>query len=284
VVIGWSVAGGLACALACGESERRGSGDGSSGGLSGSAGAVTTGGSSAAGSNGTGGSTMGGDGGAGGSSGSGGTAGDPAGGTATGGEAGATGGSSAGGEGGGGNCVDVCALHGAACCIPNVDCVSTETSCTVEVLAQKISTFSEQQVAALPQDLLLSFTDADIVWAATEPAPAARIELHMTPELAALHGEALEGADHSPFRVSCNGQLLFVGVVYMLQGAALFHLPVLHVALDEGEPLILRLGARQPAWLGLGGPVTLESRERLDRPELRAALCLRGPLRELEPL
>jgi hypothetical protein len=184
--------------------------------------------------------------------------------------------------------VDVCALHGAACCIPNVDCVSTETSCTVEVLAATINSFSdyatfEQQVAALPQDLLLSFTDADIVWAAAEPTPAARIELHMTAELAALHGVALDQADHSPFRVSCNGQALFVGVVYMLEGAALFNLPVLHVELDGEDPLILRLGARQPSWLGLGGPIARELRERIDRAELRAALCLGGPLQELEP-
>jgi hypothetical protein len=180
----------------------------------------------------------------------------------------------------------VCALHGAACCIPNVECVSAETSCTVEVLAAKVSTFTdyatfEQTVAELPQERLLSFTDADVVWAAAEPAPAARIELHMTPEMAALHAATLESADFSPFRVSCDGRPLFVGMVYLWYGAAAFDLPVLHVILDEEDPLILRLGARQGTWAGFGS-ASPESRQRIDRPELRGALCTRGALRELE--
>jgi hypothetical protein len=46
--------------------------------------------------------------------------------------------------------------------------------------------------------------------------------------------------------------------------------------------LILRLGAWQGAWLDLGGVGETEARERIDRPELRAALCARGVLQELE--
>lgn len=252
---------------------------------------MTTGGSSAAGSNGSGGNAATGGSGNGGDGGSGGDAGD-AGATSTGGQGGATGGTSAGGtspggEGGGGSCVDVCALHGAACCIPNVECVSAETSCTVEVLAGIVITFGdyamfEQSVEALPQDLLVSFTDADIARAAADPAPAARIELHMTAEFDALHGEALSRAYNHPFRVSCNGQRLFVGIIYMVEGAAALNFPVLHVA-RENDELVLRLGARLGAWPGTIGTVDAEARQRIDRAELRGALCLRGELGELDP-
>jgi hypothetical protein len=202
-----------------------------------------------------------------------------------GGEGGMTGGTSAGGEGGAGNCVDVCALHGAACCIAGVECVSTETSCTFEVLSAIVITFGdyaafEQTVAALPQDLLLSFTDADIQSAASDPAPTARFEFRMTGELALLHGEDLERAYNHPFRVSCNGRPLFVGVFYRLEGAAFLNLPVFHVEL-EGDALVLRLGATMGAWPGLGGTVDVEARERIDRAELRSALCLRGRVSEL---
>jgi hypothetical protein len=180
----------------------------------------------------------------------------------------------------------VCALHGAACCIPELDCAAKTTGCLVEVLAASVHTAYdyatlEQRIAELPQDLLMSFTDADITWAAADPVPAARMEFHLTSALAASYGAELEAAYNQPFRVSCNGQSLFVGVMYMLGGAAALDTPVLHAERD-GDALILRLGAWQGAWLGLGGADGTEARERVDRPELRAALCARGVLQELE--
>lgn len=255
---------------------------------------MTTGGSSFAGEGGTegaAGGTGGTTGGTGsGRGGSGGDAGSAAGGSSSGAGGGEPGGAPAGGEGGGGNCVDVCALHGEACCIPNVECVSSESNCLFEVLAATVGgTYPydelEQRVLALPQDLLLSFTLDDVEWVAAEPSPAARIELHMSDELADRHAATLAAAFSNPFRVSCDGQRLFVGMFWMLEGAAYFDSPVLHVAVDEGgERLILRLGALMPSWQRAAVTVPVESRQRLDRAELRAALCLHGPLRELDAL
>ncbi len=291
----------LASALAaCGgkaESERQSGNQGGSpstggtatGGSGGSAGTATIGGTSFGGRGGTGGATGGG-GGRGGSAGSAGDAGNATGGTSAGVGGGEPGGAPSGGEGGSGDCdgVDVCALRGEACCIPNVDCVSAESNCLFEVLAAR--TFGAygyadlvQRIAALPQDLLVSFTLDDVDWVATDPFPSGRIELHMSAEFGAAWGAALDMADTNPFRVSCDGQPLFVGEIYMREGAAAFDSPVIHVAIDEGEPLILRLGARMPSWFPGAGPVALESRQRLDRPELRAALCVHGALRDLDP-
>jgi hypothetical protein len=144
----------------------------------------------------------------------------------------------------------------------------------------------EQKVASLPQDVLVSFTDTDIDWAAADPSPAARIEMHMTRQASSLYGAALEKPypDH-PFRVSCGGQSLFVGVTYIIYGEAAINTPVLHVARDAENMVVLRLGAWEGAWMGVGFGSTKsqESKERIDRPELRAAFCQRGVLRALDP-
>jgi hypothetical protein len=257
-----------------------------SGGSGGNAGTAATGG--AAGSTGIGGTSGGsgssGDAGEAQGGSSAGDAGAPTGGTSTGGTS--TGG--AGGEGGATDCVDVCALHGDACCIPNVECVSSASNCLFELLAEHFTEVYdyaelEQRMTQIPQNLLLSFTLADVDWAAADPAPAGRFELHMTRELAQLYGTALTSTFNNPFRVSCDGQQLFVGLIYMLQGAAAFDSPVLHAERDEQGALILRLGARMGAWL-FDVPANIEARERIDRPELRGALCLKGPLREVEPI
>jgi hypothetical protein len=67
-------------------------------------------------------------------------------------------------------------------------------------------------------------------------------------------------------------------------GAAALDTPVLHEARENGV-LILRLGAYQSAWVGMGvdQPATSPLRERIDRSELRAALCRRGVLHVLDP-
>jgi hypothetical protein len=157
----------------------------------------------------------------------------------------------------------------------------------VEVFAEDVGVIYdyaalEQRMAEIPQALMASFTDADIAWAAADSAPAARMEFRMAPEVTVTHGAALAAAHAQPFRVSCDGQALFVGVMYPLGGAAAIGTPVLHAELEaEGGSLILRLGAWQGAWMGLGGN-DVEARERIDRPELRAALCTRSGLQELE--
>jgi hypothetical protein len=101
--------------------------------------------------------------------------------------------------------------------------------------------------------------------------------MRLSPAASALHGSALEAADSHPFRLSCDGQSLFFGQVYMLQGAAALQTPVLHVSRDLDDTVILRLGAEQGAW-ALASPTHLAARERLDHPQLRATLCLAGAL------
>ena len=255
----------------------------SSGGSGGSAGTVATGGS-AAGSSGIGGTSGSGSSGDAGESQGGSSAGAPTGGTATGGTT--SGGE--GGEGGGTDCVDVCTLHGESCCIPNVECVSSDSNCVFEVLAEHFNSAYnyaelEQRISEIPQDLLLSFTLDDVEWAAADPAPAARFELHMSMALSQRHGTTLTTVNNNPFRVSCDGQELFVGLIYMLEGAAAFDSPVIHADRDEQGQLIIRLGSRMGVWL-FGPPMEEESRLRIDRPELRKTLCLGGPLREVTEL
>jgi hypothetical protein len=122
-----------------------------------------------------------------------------------------------------------------------------------------------------------------VIWAAVEPPSAARFELHLGPEATAA-GAAIASGFNQPFRVSCDDRTLFVGVIYPEGGAAALRVPVLHVAGLENGPLVLRLGGWQGAWLGLEFLGSQLSRERIDRPELRGALCARGILSELDPL
>jgi hypothetical protein len=201
-----------------------------------------------------------------------------------GGATGGAGGAAGSGAGGAGGCIDACELYGAPCCFESGDCIQPESGCTVDVLATHVSTLYEyadleQEVASIPQDVLVSFTDADIEWAAADPSPASRIEMHLTPEASSAHGTALEGADLHPFRLSCDGEELFLGLVYALIGAAAINTPVLHVDRDADDLVVLRLGAWQSAW-AMVGEGSLEARERIDRPELRAVFCQRGALQE----
>ena len=259
---------------------------GSGGAVTGSGGARTggrigSGGSGTGGVVGSGGAGVGGTG-AGGRGGtvSGGAGGSAAGGTFT------DGGSSDGASG----CIDVCALYGEACCVWSDPCLVPTSGCTFDVLAASVDTTYEYadletKVAALPQDISTSLTDQDIAWAAADPRPAGRIELHLTDAAASRCGTILDGAiGGRVFRVSCGGQSLFVGVFYLVYGAAALNTPVLHEARENGV-LILRLGAYQSAWMGvsLALPGTSPLRERIDRSELRAALCRRGVLHVLDP-
>jgi hypothetical protein len=194
----------------------------------------------------------------------------------------ANGGSTAGASGG--DCVDVCALYGPSCCVAPVACVSADARCVIEVFSTKLSNIPyqyadlEAAVAKVPQLFAVSVSTTDIDQARTDPPASARIELRLTPAASVRYGDALEDADRQPFRLSCDGQTLFLGVVYMLIGAAAIDAPVLHVARDVDDSIILRLGAQQGAW-GLSSSTSpLAARQRLDQPPLRATLCLAGAL------
>lgn len=161
-------------------------------------------------------------------------------------------------------------------------------SCRLDVLADSVEPQSEyarlvEKVAALSDDLAVSIGDAEIDKAAIDPEPAARIALDLTARASATHGPALENLLNHPFRLSCDGEELFIGVVYLRGGAAALATPVLHVEAGDNDTIRLLLGAQQSEWTGLGGSAMPELKERLDRPELRATLCERGILSELGP-
>lgn len=199
-------------------------------------------------------------------------------------EGGATDGGSTAGAGGE-PCVDVCALNGPSCCVEPAACVSADARCVIEVFGTRLSTIPyqyaqlEQVVAQLPQVFAASVTTADIDRASADAPASARFELRLTPAASALYGGALEDADRQPFRLSCDGHTLFLGLVYMLGGAAAIDTPVLHVSRDVDDSLMLRLGAQQGAWITSSGP--LAARQRIDQPQLRATLCLAGSLSPL---
>jgi hypothetical protein len=185
---------------------------------------------------------------------------------------------------GGENCVDVCALHGPSCCVAPEACVSADARCVIEVFTTKLVTIPYQYadvetvIAQLPQLFAVSVSTADIERARADPPASGRFEMRLTPAASALYGDALEHADNQPFRLSCDGQRLFVGIVYMLAGAAAIDAPVLHVSRDVDDSVILRLGAQQGAWGLSSSLVPLAARQRLDQPHLRATLCLAGAL------
>ena len=197
--------------------------------------------------------------------------------------------SSAGADAGGaGPCIDLCQPDAPACCTQALRCMSGVPMCRLDVLADHVDPQYQypelvEKVAALSDDIAVSIGDAEIEKAAVDPEPAARIELHLTPQASATHGPALKNLLNHPFRVSCDGAELYVGVVYIREGAAALQTPVLHVEDGENDTIRLLLGAQEGEWTGLGGSSSAELKERLDRSELRASLCERGILSELGP-
>ncbi len=199
-----------------------------------------------------------------------------------------TGGADTGGaDTGGADCVDVCELYGGPCCFESGSCIELGGSCVLEVFATALQAppheyaTLEAEVAALPQEILLSIPDTDVAQAAADPAPASRIELTLTARASALYGEALEEAAFNPFRLSCNGESLFLGVSYFSCGAAAIDAPVLHVGRNEENLVVLALGAYQGAWCGLG-PGSTRAAARIDRRELREVFCQRDVLEPLD--
>jgi hypothetical protein len=245
-------------------------------GSPGGSGAVSAGGSTAAtsGAAGTSGSSTGGSSGA--SGGLGGSAGED---TSKAGE-----GSDA-GAGGAASCQDLCKPGKPECCTLDLRCVERVPACRFDVLVATVSTTYdyaelEAKVAALSPDVQVSFTDEDIATAATDPQSSGRFEFHLTAEASAERAGDLLNADLHPFVLTCDGQRLFVGVGYFRGGAAALRTPVLHVERDTDDTLVVRLGAIQGAW-GFEDQTPLEYRQRIDRAELRAALCARGILDKL---
>ncbi len=195
---------------------------------------------------------------------------------------------SRGGAGGAAGCIDVCALYGTACCVWTEDCIPSGNHCQIDLLDGTMGipyeyAELEEQIAGLSGDILLTILDTDIQWAAADDFPSARIQLHLTPEASARLEPALDSLSGAPFRVSCNGQSLFVGVGYELWGAAALRIPVLHLSTEADETLTLWLGAWQGACLGMVTSENLEERARIDRLELRAVFCERGAERVLDP-
>ena len=194
---------------------------------------------------------------------------------------------SAGGESAVDGARDVCALHGAACCVPAIRDVKPETECVLDVFAEYLNvTYEyadlETKIASLSKDIAVSVTDADVKSAEADPPPARRIQLNLKPEASSRLGPMLVDLRMHPFRLSCGGQRLLVGVVYDEIGAAAIRTPVLHLEKKADGSVALRLGAWQGAWMGFPSFSDSAVQERLDRPELRAVLCEKGALRQLE--
>jgi hypothetical protein len=231
-----------------------------------------------------------------GTSGAGGASGTPSGGTA--GSGGGLGGSagedvSPGGEGsdagngGAAPCRDLCVAGAPECCLPALRCVETVPSCRIDVLSENLGVVYdyaelEAEVATLSPDFIVSIADEDIAWAATDPLASERFEFRLDAAASVLHGAVLSTIHGHPFLLSCDERVLFVGLGYMREGAAAIRTPVLHVEEASNGAVTLLLGAYQGAWYGFGsGNGDLVLRERIDRPELRTALCARGILNKL---
>ena len=198
------------------------------------------------------------------------------------GDGGASAGESSGGAGG--SCQDLCSKSAPACCTQALRCVERVPRCRIDVLAGDVGVIYEYpdlqaEIGTLSGEVEFTIPLGMVERAAADPPPAARFELTLAAEattiLAGFTNLAVQ-----PFRLSCDEQELFVGVVYLREGAAAIRTPVLHVEQGDDGTFVLRLGAWQGAWSISGGGAA-ELRERLDRAELRAELCERGVLNEI---
>ncbi len=200
-----------------------------------------------------------------------------------------TAGDAAGGSAGASDCQNLCAPGAPACCTPELECVSHVPSCRIDVLVGRVGTvyeYSELEKKVAPlTDVAFTLADTDIEWAVAEAPLAKRIELHLSRAASQAHLDALTtpGTDTQPFRFICDDELLFVGVIYLIYGAAALETPVLHVDDVDHDALVLKLGAWQTAWLLKDAAGPEELRALIDRPELRATFCARSALKVLEP-
>jgi hypothetical protein len=104
----------------------------------------------------------------------------------------------------------------------------------------------QEKIAANPQDVAVSITDDDIAVAGADPPSARRFQFRLSDDASAAVGNTLLSSENFPFRVSCGGEELFVGLVYMREGAAALRLPVLHID-TSAAPTVTLLLARTKA-------------------------------------
>jgi len=191
-------------------------------------------------------------------------------------------------DGGASSCLNLCKEDAPACCTPGLECVTAVPSCRIDILDGQIDLRSEYadikaKIDALSGEVVLSIPDAGVALAAADPAPSARFEFTLNERATELYAPALATFYTQAFRLSCDGEELFVGLIYNRYGAAALAFPVLHIEHEEGEPVHLLLGASLGEWTGLHGTSTDEAKQRIDRPELRAAFCAKGVLSVLDP-
>ena len=202
-----------------------------------------------------------------------------------------TAGDASGGTGGAPDCQDLCAPGAPACCTAALECVSHVPSCRIDVVVGWVDTTSEYaeleaKVSALSGEVAFTLADTDIEWAAAEAPLASRWELHLTREASQQHLAALTSAmaDSQAFRVVCDDQPLFVGVFYLIYGAAGLRTPVLHLDDVAHDAVVLKLGAWQGAWLLSSSQGDPDARTRIDQAALRTTFCARSALQVLDPL
>lgn len=130
-------------------------------------------------------------------------------------------------------------------------------------------------------DAAVTITEAEVATYWVGAMPSARIQLDLTAEAAQRWGPSLRAMkDNQPFLVTLDGKLLYVGVVYLMYGAAALDIPVLHLPGpfdDETDPFELKVGANQGAWMGWGKG----DAARIDRQEVRDLFEARGALSTL---
>jgi hypothetical protein len=199
------------------------------------------------------------------------------------GDGGASAGESSGGAGG--ECQDLCSELSPACCTEELRCVERVPRCRIDILAGDVGVIYQYadlqaEIETLSGAVEFTIPLGVVESAAADPPPAARFQLTLDAD-ASIGLAAIADVYAQPFRLSCDEEELFVGVVYYRGGAAAILTPVLHAEQAEDGALELRLGAWQGAW-SISGGGTAELRERLDRTELRAELCARGILEELQ--
>ena len=99
---------------------------------------------------------------------------------------------------------------------------------------------------------------------------------HLTDSATARARAALTGLFETPVRATLDGATLYAAIEYTAGGAAVFHLPVVHLdGLARGK--IGVCGAQGAAWAA--HMATVEDARRIDRAELRALFAARGALR-----
>jgi hypothetical protein len=104
-------------------------------------------------------------------------------------------------------------------------------------------------------DAALALSELDVEQYRTDPVPSSRLLLRLTQAASDRHGAYLRATKGlQPFFVTLDGQKLFVGVIYIMYGAAGIMTPVLHVDSKDPGRVELKLGRHMGAWAGWGKP------------------------------